>query len=148
MPACAVAAALLLAGCAAPSPYAARVDALQRFYEQNPGSRGVLKVSAIRAAATDSAEAVIQQPEGLTFIKFVYGAKTEYGVWEVDASGRFVNPIINRPHYNLAAAFARLRSDRDVGLKSPDISMVERRIHVPARLQRPQLQDPREHCRG
>ena len=29
-----------------------------------------------------------------------------------------------------------------MGLKSPDISMVERRFHVPARLQRPVLADP------
>ena len=38
----------------------------------------------------------------------------------------------------------RLRSDRDVGFQSPDISMVERRTHVPARLHRTTGSEDRE----
>ena len=106
-PAAFLAVALLLTGCAAPSQAATRVLALQRFYDAYPASHGVLKLSAVRAAAADSLEADVQQPEGLTFIKFTFGGKTEYGVWKVGASGRFLNPIINRPQYHLAAAFAR-----------------------------------------
>lgn len=33
------------------------------------------------------------------------------------------------------------------GLRSPDISMVERRIHVPARLHRPETREDRERSR-
>jgi hypothetical protein len=42
----------------------------------------------------------------------------------------------------------RLRQDRDVRFQSADISMVDCRSHVPARLHRPQGGDPLEDREG
>ena len=90
------------------TPLTAQLDALQRYHDEYAGSHAVLRdMGAIRKAAMRAPSTDTQDAVGLTFVKFTHGAKTEYGVWEVDAAGQFRNAVINEPQYNLAGAFAR-----------------------------------------